>query len=118
MDAGSKAYNGMLNMQVTTLLTKADEKPPEKPSAEAIAEKQAAVDERIAELDQLRAVGAHEHELAVLPSCQTGWQGRCFAGAVQLVNQPFRGLGRAQIIPRKEASLGQRFCAPALGSVG
>ena len=50
-------------MQVTTLLTKADEKPPEKPSAEAIAEKQAAVDERMAELDRLRAVRAHEHEL-------------------------------------------------------
>ncbi|KAK9832624.1 hypothetical protein WJX81_004893 [Elliptochloris bilobata] len=41
--------------QVTTLLTKADEKPPAKPSAEAIAEKQAAVDDRVAEMDQLRA---------------------------------------------------------------
>ena len=60
---GSRACNGVPSMQVTTLLTKADEKPPEKPSAEAIAEKQAAVDERMAELDQLRAVRAHEHEL-------------------------------------------------------
>ena len=50
-------------MQVTTLLTKADEKPPEKPSAEAIAEKQAAVDERVAALDRLRAVRLHCHEL-------------------------------------------------------
>ena len=43
---------------ICTLLTKADEKPPEKPSAEAIAEKQAALDERAAELNQLRAVRA------------------------------------------------------------
>ncbi len=42
--------------QVTTLLTKADEKPPVKPSAEAIAERQAAVDEREADVGRLREV--------------------------------------------------------------
>ena len=60
-------------MQVTTLLTKADEKPPEKPSAGAIAEKQAAVNERAAGLEQLRAVRVHLHEPWVSATLAAHW---------------------------------------------
>ena len=105
-------------MQVTTLLTKADEKPPEKPSAEAIADKQAGVDERAAELDQLRAVRAHVHELccpAILLGGLKG-AGHCWAQLTHeaAVHVPDR---RDSDHFRAEASLGQRFCVPALGCI-